>query len=182
MAEESPESLPRTCSHREFIRLFLESERELLRYVMVLVPNVADARDIVQEAAVALWEKIDRYDPEKPFAPWACRFALNEARMFLRKQARQHRLAEEVVALVEEQRLQMTAELDQRRDHLKDCLQTLPERQGAMVRAHYFDELTTEELSGRFGKSVEAVYKALQRTRQALQQCIEQKMATEVGR
>lgn len=64
---------------------------------MVLVLNVSDARDIVQEAAVALWEKIDQYDPDKPFAPSACRLALNEARMFLRKQARRLRLAEDVV-------------------------------------------------------------------------------------
>lgn len=85
----SPDPDPKGCSHQEFIRLFLDSERELLRYVMVLVPNVADARDVVQEAGIALWEKIELYDRNKPFVPWACRFALNEARMFLRKQGRQ---------------------------------------------------------------------------------------------
>ena len=58
-----PETAPRGQTHKEFIRLFLEAERKLLRYVMVLVPNITDARDIVQEAAVALWEKIDQYDP-----------------------------------------------------------------------------------------------------------------------
>ena len=66
---------------------------------MVLIPNVADARDVVQEAAVALWDKIDQYVPAKPFAPWACRFALNEAKMFLRKKSRQNRLADEVARL-----------------------------------------------------------------------------------
>ena len=71
MTVEPPEPNPRSCTHKDFIRLFLESEKDLLRYVMVIVPNVADARDIVQETAVALWDKIDRYDPDKPFAPWA---------------------------------------------------------------------------------------------------------------
>ena len=34
-----------------------------MRYVMVLIPNVADARDVVQEAAVALWDKIELRPP-----------------------------------------------------------------------------------------------------------------------
>jgi DNA-directed RNA polymerase specialized sigma24 family protein len=41
-------------THEQFMWLFLQSERELLRYVMVLVPNVTEARDVVQETAVAL--------------------------------------------------------------------------------------------------------------------------------
>jgi RNA polymerase sigma-70 factor, ECF subfamily len=45
---------------------------------VALVPNVADAEDIVQQAAIALWEKFDAYDPAQPFTPWACRFALNK--------------------------------------------------------------------------------------------------------
>ena len=70
-------------SQQQFIRLFLQSERELVRYVMVFVPNVADARDVIQETAAALWQKFDQYDPQKPFVAWACRFALNEARTVL---------------------------------------------------------------------------------------------------
>ena len=36
------------------------------------------AHDIVQQTAIALWEKFDAYDPAQPFTPWACRFALNK--------------------------------------------------------------------------------------------------------
>ena len=163
------------CSHKEFIRLFLEAERELLRYVMVLVPNATDARDVVQEAAVALWEKIDQYDPVRPFVPWACRFALNEARMFLRTQARRNRLSDEVVELLQSQRVEAAGRLDDRRAYLGECLRQLPDRQSEVVRAHYFDDLSTTGLSKRFGPSIEAIYKLLQRTRQALQECIERK-------
>jgi hypothetical protein len=74
----SPESTrrfaDRSASQQRFLSLFLRSEREIFRYVAVLVPNVADAEDIVQQAAVALWEKFDAYDPTQPFTPWACRF------------------------------------------------------------------------------------------------------------
>lgn len=182
MDEASTDATSRPDGHREFIRLFLGAERELLRYVMVLVPNSTDARDVVQETATALWEKFDQYDREKPFVPWACRFALNEARMYLRKQARQYRLAEDVGKELMAQRIEMAEELDARRVHLRDCLDKLPERQAEIVRAHYFDDLTTPELSERFERSVEAIYKTLQRTRRTLQECIERKLSMETGK
>ena len=67
-----------TARQQRFFSLFLRSEREIFRYVAALVPNVADAEDIVQQTAIALWEKFDAYDPAQPFTPWACRFALNK--------------------------------------------------------------------------------------------------------
>ena len=69
-----------------FMRLVFESERELLRYVMAVVPDRADARDVVQDALVALWKKRAQYDPAFPFVPWACRFAMNEIRMHRRRE------------------------------------------------------------------------------------------------
>ncbi len=54
------------------MRLFLQAERELLRYVMALLPNINDAMDVLQETAVALWQAIEKYNPSKPFVPWAC--------------------------------------------------------------------------------------------------------------
>lgn len=176
---DPPEPNPRICTHKDFIRLFLEAEKDLLRYVMVLIPNVADARDVVQETAVALWDKIDRYDPAKPFAPWACRFALNEAKMFLRKKSRQYRLADEVVNLLEIERMENADQLDARKYFLRECLKTLPSKNAELVHEYYFNELSVEELGKHFERSVEAVYKTLQRVRQALHACIENKLQLE---
>jgi RNA polymerase sigma-70 factor (ECF subfamily) len=119
------------------MRLFLQSERELLRYVMALVPNVSDARDVVQETALALWREIGKYDPAKPFIPWACRFALNEARVFLRKEFRQRRvLREDVATLLEQKRLAAATELDGRHLHLQERLAGLPEDQRGLLRGY----------------------------------------------
>ncbi len=176
--EGYPVSAP--LNHEQFMRLFLQSERELLRYVMALVPNVSDARDVVQETALALWREIGKYDPAKPFIPWACRFALNEARVFLRKECRQRRvLQEDVAALLEEKRLAATAELDARRIYLQECLGRLPEDQRGLLRGYYFDDESVDTLALRLSRSKEAVYKSLQRIRHALQQCIERKVLAE---
>lgn len=162
------------------MRLFLQAERELLRYVMALIPNVSDARDVVQETAVALWQGIDKYDPAKPFVPWACRFALNEARLHLRTESRRRRFIEEdVAAMLEERRVEMAGVLDARREHLWDCLSRLPKEQRQMVRSYYFEEESIGALAAHLDRGIEGIYKSLQRIRQALHQCIELKLQME---
>ena len=167
----------RIDSHEQFMRLFLESERDVLRYVISFVPSVNDARDIVQETAVALWKKIDRYDPAEPFTPWACRFALNETRAFLRREQRWRRfLDDEVIDMLEARRKEMSRELDERRIHLRECVGKLPDKQRTIVEGYYFKDHSVEELAELSGRTVDAVYKALQRIRAALMECVNRKM------
>jgi RNA polymerase sigma-70 factor, ECF subfamily len=175
-------AVPAPLNHEQFMRLFLQSERELLRYVMALVPNVSDARDVVQETALALWREIGKYDPAKPFIPWACRFALNEARVFLRKESRQRRvLHEDVATLLEQKRLATTTDLDARRVYLQECLDRLPEDQRGLLRGYYFDDESIDTLAAGLSRSKEAIYKSLQRIRHGLQQCIERKVLAEAS-
>ena len=44
-------------NHEHFTRLLLESEPVILRSIQVAVPRRADAREIMQETAVALWRQ-----------------------------------------------------------------------------------------------------------------------------
>lgn len=170
-ADESP------ISHEEFMRRFLQSERDLLRYVMAFVPRVNDARDIVQNTAIALWKKIDRYNPAEPFAPWAFRFAALEAKEYLRKEARWRRfLDDEVIEMLALRRNEMSKELDERRIHLRECLRKLPDGQKSIVEGYYFKDHSVEELAELSGRTVDAVYKALQRIRAALMDCVGRRM------
>src|ERR1043166_1116934 len=113
----SPDSRQRpelkSAAQQQFLSLFLRSEREVFRYVAASVPNVADAEDIVQQTAIALWEKFDAYDPAQPFTPWACRFALNKARQWIERRQRWQTLLDEGLA----------EELMQRRESLRSELE-----------------------------------------------------------
>jgi len=62
----------------QFVRLLARHDREVYRYVLTLLPDRTEADDVLQETAAALWEKFGEYDPDKPFYPWACRFAFFE--------------------------------------------------------------------------------------------------------
>ena len=171
----------RAAAQQRFLTLFLRSEREIFRYVAALVPNVGDAEDIVQQAALALWEKFDAYDPNQPFTPWACRFALNKARQWIERHQRWKALLDE--GLAEELALrheQLRPEFEVRLRRLEGCLARLPEEQRSLVEGYYYRREEISRLAGQSGRTVTATYKALQRIRLALQTCIER--AAEAGR
>jgi RNA polymerase sigma-70 factor (ECF subfamily) len=162
------------AAQQRFLSLFLRSEREIFRYVAAMVPNVSDADDIVQQTAVALWEKLDAYDPTQPFTPWACRFALNKTRQWVERRRRwqvllENGLAEELARRREE----LGPELEARLCRLEGCLGGLPEEQRNLVEGYYFHREGIERLAEKSGRSVAATYKMLQRIRHSLQVCIE---------
>ena len=164
----------RAAAQQRFLSLFLRSEREVFRYVAVLVPNVADAEDIVQQTALALWEKFDAYDPTQPFTPWACRFALNKARQWIeRRQRWQMLLAEGLAEELARRREELQPELERRLVRLEGCLGKLPEDRRRLVEGYYYHRTGMETLAGESGRTVEATYKMLQRIRHALQRCVE---------
>lgn len=162
------------AAQQRFLSLFLRSEREIFRYVAVLVPNVADAEDIVQQTAIALWEKFDAYDPSQSFTPWACRFALNKAKQWVERRQRWQALLDK--GLAEElalRRDEMRPEIELRLRHLEGCLNKLPEEQRSLVEGYYYRRDGVEKLALHSGRTVAATYKILQRIRQALQTCID---------
>lgn len=171
-----------TAAQQRFLSLFLRSERELYRYVAALVPNVTDAEDIVQQTALALWEKFDAYDPGQPFTPWACRFALNKARQWIERHQRWQSLLDR--GLLEElaqRREELQPEFERRLRHLEDCLGQLPREQRSVVEAYYYERLDVATLAGRSGRTVAATYKTLQRVRQTLQFCVERQIRAELA-
>jgi RNA polymerase sigma-70 factor (ECF subfamily) len=181
-ADPQPRFDGSSAAQQRFLSLFLRSEREVFRYVAALVPNVADAEDIVQQTALALWEKFDSYDPAQPFTPWACRFALNKARQWIERRQRwqtllAHGLAEELA----QRRQELQPEFEQRLRHLEACLGKLAPEQRSLVQAYYYERAGIESVAGRSGRSVAATYKMLQRIRQTLQSCVEGHAGPEVA-
>lgn len=159
--------------HAQFLALFLASEKEIYRYISVLVPSVADAQDLVQQTALALWRKFESYDSRQPFTPWACRFALFEVKEFLRRTRKWRALLEgDLADELVRRRESLNADLDRRLTHLASCLDKLPNQRRALVEGYYYERQSVEDLAARTGKTEEAIYKSLQRIRQTLLECV----------
>lgn len=146
---------------------------------MAIVPHAADAQEVLQETAIALWKQFDSYDPSLPFAPWAFRFAANKAKEHLRKQGRWSCfLDEDVAEMLLARREQLAPELDRRLEPLRDCLGKLSENHRELIDKYYFDQASVEETAQDVGRSVAAVYKSLQRIRATLTDCVSGKIAS----
>lgn len=178
MNQYSEPSIQNPDSQQEFLRVFLANEREILRYVCAIVPVIADAQEIVQQTAVVLWEKFDEYDRSRPFAPWACRFSLNVARQWMDRRRRWKALLDGgLAAELATRREQLRPEFDARLGQLDGCLQKLPDDQRELVEAYYFREVDVQSLAVQAQRTVDAVYKSLQRIRRRLRDCIERTLS-----
>ncbi len=164
--------------HEEFTRLLIQHEPELLRCILVAVPNRTDARDIMQECSVSLWSKFSSYDSDRKFVPWALGFVRIEIRRFLRKSTHRTQLTERAASLLLEEQRTFAADLDARQLHLQTCIDQLSERQKQVVDGYYRMETSVDELAQRTGQTVDAIYKSLQRIRHALHDCVDSRMRT----
>ena len=75
----------------DFVRLWTRHQAEVGRYVFMMIPRQADAAEVLQDVSVLLWKKWDQYDPERPFVPWAIRFAYLEVLKWRQKLARERK-------------------------------------------------------------------------------------------
>jgi len=163
-------------AHARFTRLLLDHQPDILRSVRLLMPHAADAQEIMQETSVALWKQFATYDPSRSFGQWARGFARIEVLRFRRKRGRQPALSDQAVELLAMTELEMEAELDDRTEHLRECLTRLPPQQRSMIHHYYTDEMDVAAIAAAQSRTVEAIYKSLQRVRQALLDCIERKL------
>jgi len=169
---------PDRARHDQFAELFVRNQSRLYGYILTMVPNLADADELFQQTSLTLWQIWDRYEPGRPFLPWAYGIARNHVRNFLR--GRQHRpamLSEAVLDELAERRLADDALLEQQQNALKLCLEKLLPRQRKLVEQCYAQRGSLRAVAETQGRSVDGLYKAIQRIRAILYDCISRTLA-----
>src|SRR5207249_4301644 len=120
-----------------FVRLLLQHQNDMLRYILPLVGSLDDAEDVLQETALALWRKFEQYDPRRPFLPWARHFAHNEVLMHHRKRRSYTFLTEELIQTLAERRTEREERAQQDRNTLQNCIEKLPEADRLLLNRRY---------------------------------------------
>jgi len=165
-----------------FLRLFLQNERRLYAYILTLLPHRADADDVLQEASLVMWDKFDENHPPDDFAAWGCRIAYFKVLDFHKKSQRSRvRFSQAMLERVAETAVEQagTLQLDTRSAALSDCIEKLPPRDRDLLGRRFAQGATTRSAAADVGRSVEAVYKALAKIRQALFDCVSKALAQE---
>jgi RNA polymerase sigma-70 factor (ECF subfamily) len=160
-----------------FGRLFVEAQREILRYILALVRDIDDAHEILQETAVDLWRKFDRYDPAYPFAPWGCRFALRRVLKHREQQARRLKcLSSESLTRIAAEGAEQDGIAEERRLALEACLQQLREADRLVFEHRYSRQMPVAQIAGITGRNPAALYKALERIRRRLFESVNRRL------
>src|SRR5215217_4251332 len=71
-----------------FIRLLTAEQTQLFSYIVMLLGDVNDANNVLQQANLVLWRKIDEFDINTNFHLWARKVAYYQTLAFLRDRKR----------------------------------------------------------------------------------------------
>jgi RNA polymerase sigma-70 factor, ECF subfamily len=164
----------------EFTWCYAGVQRSLYAYILSLIPNVADADDVMQETAAILFERMNDYDPNKPFLNWAMTFARFQSLKF-RKYSARHRARTVALSDAAYEAVAKMEEFDwgdetQRLEALHKCLAELSPDARHLLEYRYSKDHTVHEIGGDDKRLASRLYKRLRRLRELLGKCVRQRM------
>jgi RNA polymerase sigma-70 factor (ECF subfamily) len=164
-----------------FARLFAQHDRWLFAYLVSLLGSAAHAEEVFQEVCVVLWRECETFQLGTSFVKWVSVIAHNQVHRFRRQQRRiGPQLSDATVDLLAQDAVERVDLLESRRDALRGCLEKLSEKDRQLVRHCYGDtRVTFKAVAEQLGRPVNTVYKALNRIRRALYECIERSLSVE---
>jgi RNA polymerase sigma-70 factor (ECF subfamily) len=172
----------RPAKVQQFLPLFVQNQRRLYAYILTLLPNRADADDVLQEVSLVMWDKFDEDHPPADFTAWGCRIAYFKVLDFSKKRQRSRVLfSQPMLERVAETAVEQAAalQLDERREALAECIAKLGPRDRDLLSRRFSDGATVQSTAAQVGRSADAVYKALARIRRALFDCVSHTLASE---
>ncbi len=167
---------------RDAYRVVIDLCEARLRLIVAgVLPDASVVEDVVQQAFVLAYTKLEAYQIGTGFVPWIATIAryeaLNERRRWLADRSLRQRFAIE-------QRIEQAvgAEpaplegIDQATiAGLHACIDALQGRAAAVVKAHYFANQTNEIIATDHGRTPAWVRLVLHRARSALGDCLKSK-------
>jgi RNA polymerase sigma-70 factor (ECF subfamily) len=164
----------------KFVELLTSHQSKLHAYISTLMLGDPAAADVLQDTNIDLWSKIQHFDFERPFLPWAFAFARQRVMAFRKSQSRSRLLFSDAAMIrIEEECTRLAGEADTRLSALQNCLKKLNDRQRYLIGERYNAKTSVKLLAARMGETAHNVASQLHRIRAALGRCVEATMAGE---
>lgn len=168
---------------RQAFALWTQAQPAVSAFVHAMLGDRSERDDVLQEVAIAVLEAFPKYDRTRPFTPWAIGIARNlvlaSARGARRRPvaldpAAADALASAVADVAEGERARIV--------HLAECMRRLDGRAREICELRYRGDMKPARIAEVLRLQPNTVSKALQRMREQLRACIEQRAALEEGR
>lgn len=150
----------------------------MLIYARALTREEATAADLVQDAFVTAWQNLLRFDVTRDFGAWMRGIVRNKWRDHLRRYKREVDVDQETLEAWEQRFGTWDEGRQQGADlfvQLEDCLVRLPAAMQEAVAAYYYSGEPGNSIASHLGIDGSTLRKRLQRAREALRECLNQK-------
>ena len=178
----------RTGSSEAITQLVMLHQGRVRAYIGRYVRNHTVVDDIAQDVFLVAINNLNSYLGEASFGKWLLGIARNRALAHLRDDTRRRKREsgrlEAVTAPWLEKELAGQADCSRAEAEisaLQDCVKNLPEHSAELVSEHYFKGRSAAELAKVLGKNEGTLRMTLLRIRQALRDCIQNRLATSGG-
>jgi len=166
--------------HAEFLRCYTQNYHRIFGFILTLLPNTADAEEVLQETSIVLWNKFDTFEQGTDFVRWACAVAQRMTLKYRRERKKGPLLlGEEMLQEIASVRLESSDLLEQRRGILAGCMKKLSDPDRKLIQQQYAEKMTSRKLAVRLGRPENTVYKALSRIRRQLMECVDRVIRVE---
>ena len=131
-------SAKHSISRERFVTLTVRYERRVRVFVSTLHPKRSDVDEILQDAWLVAWKKLDtfRYSGEQPdeeFVRWLCTIARYEVNEYRRKNATRLLLDEKVIEKLTALQFDEADYLETRHEALLKCIENLRPRDKELI-------------------------------------------------
>ncbi len=168
---------------RSFEILVREYHRRVLAYALSLVRNKTIAEDLVQDAFVTAYRKLDTFDPSCSFGAWIRGITRNKY-LEWRKARREVPLDEAALDALDATHLSWDEAAQEGKPDVftmvEDCLARLSELLHRTIHLYYFEGRSCRDIAKNLDSEEATVRQRLQRGREMLGTCIKGKMLASV--
>jgi RNA polymerase sigma-70 factor, ECF subfamily len=171
-----------SCHNEVVQQNLVDAQRGLYTYILRLLPNAADANDVLQETNLVILRKQAEFRPGTNFAAWAATIAHNQVLLFRLRMRRERLFFDE--RLINQLALSGVARvgnLNPMVEALDRCKNKLNLVDQELLEKRYGDGLTVPQLAATVGRAPRAISQALYRIRIALMECIGRFLASREG-
>ena len=151
-------------------------QTEATRIARLITRDQALAEDVVQTAFVRVYERIEQFDPSRPFAPWFFRIVSNDAIRAAQQSSRQVPTDSGFLNQIQDDALSpddIIATLDQF-ESVTEALQLLSPSQRAVIVLRYYAGLTDLEVAMQLESAPGTIRWRLHAARKRLRQLLHQ--------
>lgn len=177
---------PENAEVKKFTESYLAVLPSLRAFLFTIVRDPSAVEDCLQEACIVLWKKRNPDWTLEDFRKVAFTCARFKGLNWLKKNKPNLKtplspeLTKQLSLKMAEQELRNKNNLTNRLEAMRNCLDRLSDTQRKIIQARYESDQADAlaNISTSLGRSMDAIYKQLERTRTALRKCIQQQLSS----